>query len=181
VHARWGGRDCGRPISSVEVPASAHPRGGGAWSMARVPRLAIQQELGATIGIDRTTIVSLIDQLEERPSSQRQDGVARLASRATAQTSCSTTTTRVADPRALGVPPIDVALEPPSTRRVAAPRLRSRPSPTTDGWRRSPVIPPAPERGVTVRDVYVRADGADLAVLATALDEGLLSVDVSAG
>jgi NADPH:quinone reductase len=42
------------------------------------------------------------------------------------------------------------------------------------------VIPPHPKRGVTVRDVYVRADGADLAVLATALDEGLLSVDVSA-
>ena len=40
--------------------------------------------------------------------------------------------------------------------------------------------PPAPERGVTVSDVYVRADGAGLAVLATALDEGLLSVDVAA-
>jgi NADPH:quinone reductase-like Zn-dependent oxidoreductase len=40
--------------------------------------------------------------------------------------------------------------------------------------------PPAPERGVRVSDVYVRADGAALAVLATALDEGLLSVDVAA-
>jgi NADPH:quinone reductase-like Zn-dependent oxidoreductase len=40
--------------------------------------------------------------------------------------------------------------------------------------------PPAPERDVTVSDVYVRADGAELAVLATALDEGLLSVDVAA-
>jgi NADPH:quinone reductase-like Zn-dependent oxidoreductase len=40
--------------------------------------------------------------------------------------------------------------------------------------------PPAPERGVTVSDVYVRADGAALAVLATALDEGLLSLDVAA-
>jgi NADPH:quinone reductase-like Zn-dependent oxidoreductase len=40
--------------------------------------------------------------------------------------------------------------------------------------------PPAPERGVTVRDVYIRADGAALSVLATALDEGLLSVDVAA-
>lgn len=40
--------------------------------------------------------------------------------------------------------------------------------------------PPAPERDVSVSDVYVRADGAALAVLATALDEGLLSVDVAA-
>jgi NADPH:quinone reductase-like Zn-dependent oxidoreductase len=40
--------------------------------------------------------------------------------------------------------------------------------------------PPAPERGVTVTDVYVRADGAALAVLATALDEGLLSIDIAA-
>jgi NADPH:quinone reductase-like Zn-dependent oxidoreductase len=40
--------------------------------------------------------------------------------------------------------------------------------------------PPAPERGVTVTDVYVRADGAALEVLATALDERLLSVDVAA-
>jgi NADPH:quinone reductase-like Zn-dependent oxidoreductase len=40
--------------------------------------------------------------------------------------------------------------------------------------------PPAPERGVTVRDVYIRADGAALSELATALDEGLLSVDVAA-
>jgi NADPH:quinone reductase-like Zn-dependent oxidoreductase len=40
--------------------------------------------------------------------------------------------------------------------------------------------PPAAERGVAVRDVYVRADGAALAVLATALHEGLLSVDVAA-
>lgn len=40
--------------------------------------------------------------------------------------------------------------------------------------------PPAPERGVTVSDVYVHADGAALAVLASALDEGRLSVDVAA-
>jgi NADPH:quinone reductase-like Zn-dependent oxidoreductase len=40
--------------------------------------------------------------------------------------------------------------------------------------------PPAPERGVAVVDVYVRADGAALAALATALDEGVLSVRVAA-
>ena len=40
--------------------------------------------------------------------------------------------------------------------------------------------PPAPERAVTVTDVYVRADGPALAVLATALDEGLLSIDIAA-
>jgi NADPH:quinone reductase-like Zn-dependent oxidoreductase len=40
--------------------------------------------------------------------------------------------------------------------------------------------PPSPERGVTVTDVYVRADGAELAMLAKALDEGLLSIDVAA-
>jgi NADPH:quinone reductase-like Zn-dependent oxidoreductase len=39
--------------------------------------------------------------------------------------------------------------------------------------------PPAADRGVSVSDVYVRADGAALAALATALDEGLLSVDVA--
>jgi NADPH:quinone reductase-like Zn-dependent oxidoreductase len=40
--------------------------------------------------------------------------------------------------------------------------------------------PPAPERGVGVSNVYVRADGEALAVLASALDDGLLSVDVAA-
>jgi NADPH:quinone reductase-like Zn-dependent oxidoreductase len=40
--------------------------------------------------------------------------------------------------------------------------------------------PPAPERGVAVADVYVRADGAALAELATALDERVLSVHVAA-
>jgi NADPH:quinone reductase-like Zn-dependent oxidoreductase len=40
--------------------------------------------------------------------------------------------------------------------------------------------PPAPERGVAVTDVYVRGDGAQLAMLATALDEGLLSVPIAA-
>ena len=40
--------------------------------------------------------------------------------------------------------------------------------------------PPAPERRIAVSDVYVRADGAALTLLATALDEGLLSVDVPA-
>jgi NADPH:quinone reductase-like Zn-dependent oxidoreductase len=40
--------------------------------------------------------------------------------------------------------------------------------------------PPAPQRGITVTDVYVRADGAALAALATALDEGVLSVHVAA-
>jgi NADPH:quinone reductase-like Zn-dependent oxidoreductase len=40
--------------------------------------------------------------------------------------------------------------------------------------------PPAPERGVAVADVYVRADGAELAVLATALEQGLLSIHIAA-
>jgi NADPH:quinone reductase-like Zn-dependent oxidoreductase len=40
--------------------------------------------------------------------------------------------------------------------------------------------PPAPERGIAVTDLYVRADGAALALLATALEQGLLSVDVAA-
>jgi NADPH:quinone reductase-like Zn-dependent oxidoreductase len=40
--------------------------------------------------------------------------------------------------------------------------------------------PPSPERGVTVADVYVRADGARLGVLAAALAAGLLSLRVAA-
>jgi NADPH:quinone reductase-like Zn-dependent oxidoreductase len=40
--------------------------------------------------------------------------------------------------------------------------------------------PPAPERGVAVADVYVRADGATLAALATALEQRLLSLHVAA-
>jgi NADPH:quinone reductase-like Zn-dependent oxidoreductase len=40
--------------------------------------------------------------------------------------------------------------------------------------------PPARERGIAVADVYVRADGAALAALATALEQGLLSVHVAA-
>jgi NADPH:quinone reductase-like Zn-dependent oxidoreductase len=40
--------------------------------------------------------------------------------------------------------------------------------------------PPAPERGAAVADVYVRADGAALAAMATALDESVLSVHVAA-
>jgi NADPH:quinone reductase-like Zn-dependent oxidoreductase len=40
--------------------------------------------------------------------------------------------------------------------------------------------PPAPERGVTVADVYVEADGERLAVLAEALKDGLLSLNVGA-
>jgi NADPH:quinone reductase-like Zn-dependent oxidoreductase len=40
--------------------------------------------------------------------------------------------------------------------------------------------PPPRERGVTVADVYVRADGARLAALAAALGEGLLSLHVAA-
>jgi NADPH:quinone reductase-like Zn-dependent oxidoreductase len=40
--------------------------------------------------------------------------------------------------------------------------------------------PPAPERDVVVADVYVRADGAALAELATALEQGALSVHVAA-
>ena len=51
-----------------------------------------------------------------------------------------------------------------------------------DGGRLATITgdPPAPERGVTVTDIYVRADGPALAVLAAALDEGLLSIDVAA-
>ncbi len=51
-----------------------------------------------------------------------------------------------------------------------------------DGGRLATITgdPPTPERGVTVTDVYVRADGASLAMLATALDEGLLSIHVAA-
>jgi NADPH:quinone reductase-like Zn-dependent oxidoreductase len=41
--------------------------------------------------------------------------------------------------------------------------------------------PPAPERGVTVANVYVEADGHRLAVLAGALEAGLLSLHVGAG
>lgn len=40
--------------------------------------------------------------------------------------------------------------------------------------------PPGPERGIAVTDLYVRADGAALALLATALEQGRLSVDVAA-
>ena len=40
--------------------------------------------------------------------------------------------------------------------------------------------PPSPERGVTVANIYVRADGARLAVLVAALAEGLLSLHVGA-
>ena len=51
-----------------------------------------------------------------------------------------------------------------------------------DGGRLATITgdPPAPERGVAVADVYVRADGAELAVLATALEQGLLSVHIAA-
>src|SRR5436309_1337174 len=40
--------------------------------------------------------------------------------------------------------------------------------------------PPQPERGITVADVYVRADGARLAALVAALAEGQLSLHVAA-
>jgi NADPH:quinone reductase-like Zn-dependent oxidoreductase len=40
--------------------------------------------------------------------------------------------------------------------------------------------PPSPERGVTVADVYVRADGARLGALTAALAKGLLSLRVAA-
>lgn len=51
-----------------------------------------------------------------------------------------------------------------------------------DGGRLATITgdPPPPEREVTVTDVYVRADGAELARLATALSVGLLSIDVAA-
>jgi NADPH:quinone reductase-like Zn-dependent oxidoreductase len=40
--------------------------------------------------------------------------------------------------------------------------------------------PPTPERGVTVANIYVEADGERLAALAEALKDGLLSLDVGA-
>jgi NADPH:quinone reductase-like Zn-dependent oxidoreductase len=40
--------------------------------------------------------------------------------------------------------------------------------------------PPTPERGVTVANIYVEADGARLAALAEALKDGLLSLNVGA-
>ena len=40
--------------------------------------------------------------------------------------------------------------------------------------------PPAPERGVTVANIYVEADGERLAALAEALKDGLLSLNVGA-
>jgi hypothetical protein len=76
-------------------------------------------------------------------------------------------------------PPIEVALAPQSTPRSgAALPLQA----VADGGRLATITgdPPSPERSVTVTDVYVRADGAGLAVLATALDEELLSVDIAA-
>ena len=65
-----------------------------------------------------------------------------------------------------------------AARSGAALALRA----VADGGRLATITgdPPSPERGVTVTDVYVRADGAALAMLATALDEGLLSIDVAA-
>jgi NADPH:quinone reductase-like Zn-dependent oxidoreductase len=65
-----------------------------------------------------------------------------------------------------------------AARSGAALALRA----VADGGRLATITgdPPSPERGVTVTDVYVRADGAELAMLATALDEGLLSIDIAA-
>jgi NADPH:quinone reductase-like Zn-dependent oxidoreductase len=40
--------------------------------------------------------------------------------------------------------------------------------------------PPTPERGVTVANVYVEADGDRLSALAEALNDGLLSLNVGA-
>ena len=50
-----------------------------------------------------------------------------------------------------------------------------------DGGRLATITgdPPASERGIAVTDIYVRADGATLSILATALDEGILSVVVA--
>jgi hypothetical protein len=51
-----------------------------------------------------------------------------------------------------------------------------------DGGRLATITgdPPRPERGVTVADVYVRADGARLAALVAALADGLLSLHLGA-
>ncbi|HEY8815277.1 MAG TPA: zinc-binding dehydrogenase, partial [Candidatus Dormibacteraeota bacterium] len=40
--------------------------------------------------------------------------------------------------------------------------------------------PPSPERGITIANIYVRADGARLAALVAALADGLLSLHVGA-
>ena len=40
--------------------------------------------------------------------------------------------------------------------------------------------PPTPERGVTVANIYVEADGERLSALVEALEDGLLSLDVGA-
>jgi NADPH:quinone reductase-like Zn-dependent oxidoreductase len=51
-----------------------------------------------------------------------------------------------------------------------------------DGGRLATITgdPPRPERGVTVADVYVRADGARLAALVAALARGILSLHLGA-
>src|ERR687888_601661 len=51
-----------------------------------------------------------------------------------------------------------------------------------DGGRLATITgdPPQPERGVTVADVYVRADGARLGALAAALADGMLSLHLGA-
>jgi NADPH:quinone reductase-like Zn-dependent oxidoreductase len=51
-----------------------------------------------------------------------------------------------------------------------------------DGGRLATITgdPPQPERGVTVADVYVRADGSRLAALVAALADGLLTLHLGA-
>ena len=51
-----------------------------------------------------------------------------------------------------------------------------------DGGRLATITgdPPRPERGVTIADVYVRADGARLAALVAALADGMLSLHLGA-
>lgn len=51
-----------------------------------------------------------------------------------------------------------------------------------DGGRLATITgdPPTPQRGVTVANIYVEADGERLAVLAEALEDGLLTLDVGA-
>lgn len=65
-----------------------------------------------------------------------------------------------------------------AARRGAASVLKA----VADGGRLATITgdPPTPERGITVANVYVEADGERLAVLAESLEDGLLSLDVGA-
>ena len=59
-------------------------------------------------------------------------------------------------------------------------RPRCRPSQTAAIWRRSLAIRRHPNEESRSPNIYIRADGARLAVLVAALADGLLSLDVGA-